>query len=117
ELQTLQGTPKEKELTSYYLHDIPGRLRIKSPKLKKNKKAVTEVKNMFNGINGISNLDFNLNTGSMLVSYDSKAVNKNNIINLMNEKGYFDKSKAIDNDKYCAHLTNNALSFLVNIIL
>lgn len=85
---------------SYYMHNVPGRLRIKSPVIKNNSNAVDELKKALCTLYGIATVDINLTTGSLLVNYNSKAVRHTEIIALLQRKGYFDSSKALTNDQY-----------------
>ncbi|MDA8214994.1 MAG: hypothetical protein M0Z64_06930 [Nitrospiraceae bacterium] len=85
---------------SYYLHNVPGRLRIKSPIIKNNKNVADELKRLLSTINGIATVDINLITGSLLVNYNTKAIKYTDIISLLERRGYFDRSKAETNDEY-----------------
>ena len=55
---------------SYYIHDVPGRLRIKSPVLRKNKLAATAAERLMAGTNGVKSRRVNLLTGSLLINYN-----------------------------------------------
>lgn len=85
---------------SYYMHNVPGRLRVKSPVIKNNRTAADELKKILSMLNGIAAVDINLTTGSLLVNYNNKTVKYNDIIDILQRKGYFDASKALTNDEY-----------------
>lgn len=85
---------------SYYMHNVPGRLRIKSPVIKNNKAVADELKKSLSTLYGVATVDINLITGSLLVNYNTKAINHADIISLLERKGYFDPSKALTNDEY-----------------
>lgn len=85
---------------NHYIHDVPGRLRIKSPIIKKNRDAEYELKKILGRMSGIATVDINLTTGSLLVNYNPKAVKRDDILNLLQRNGYFDASKAVTNDQY-----------------
>jgi len=85
---------------SYYVHNVPGRLRIKSPVIKRNKNAEYELKMALSTVEGIATVNINLTTGSLLVNYNPKTVKSMDIINLLEQRGYIDKSKIITNDQY-----------------
>jgi len=57
---------------SYYMHNVPGRLRIKSPLLKRNNDAGDELKKALSTIQGVAAVDFNPTTGSLLVNYNHR---------------------------------------------
>ena len=85
---------------NYYIHDVPGRLRVKSPIIKKNKDAEYELKKILGTMSGIATVDINLVTGSLLINYNPKAIKRDDILNLLQRNGYFDASKSITNDQY-----------------
>lgn len=85
---------------SYYLHNVPGRLRIKSPLLRRNSEAGDEVRKTLSTIQGVATVDFNPTTGSLLINYNHKTAKHDDIIGLLERKGYFDRTKAESNDGY-----------------
>lgn len=85
---------------SYYMHNVPGRLRIKSPILKRNSGAGDEVKKALSSIQGVAAVDFNPMTGSLLINYNHKTTKHEDIVALLERKGYFDRTKATTNGKY-----------------
>ncbi len=85
---------------SYYVHNVPGRLRIKSSVIKRNKDAEYELRKALSTVEGIATVNINLTTGSLLVNYNSKTLKSMDIINLLEQRGYIDKSKIITNDPY-----------------
>lgn len=60
----------------FYIHDIPGRLRVKSPLLKNNQKAEFELRKALSTLEGIGVVETNLITGSILINYNFKKLNK-----------------------------------------
>ncbi|MCL4490947.1 MAG: cation transporter [Nitrospirae bacterium] len=85
---------------SYYIHNVPGRLRMKSPAIKKNEQVAGDLKKILSTMNGIATVDINLTTGSLLVNYNPKAVDHRDIVGILQRKGYFDTEKAATNDQY-----------------
>lgn len=85
---------------SYYMHSVPGRLRIKSPLLKRNSPAVDELKKSLSTVQGIATIDFNPTTGSLLINYNHRISKPEDIIGLLERKGYFDRTKATTNERY-----------------
>ena len=96
---------------SYYLHHIPGRMRVKSPVVKGKKRVADEVLSLLKGIDGIGNVDVNLTTGSLLISYDPEQVKKDDIVYALHGNGYFDPSKATTNDQYMHNAASKFLTF------
>ena len=85
---------------SYYLHNVPGRLRIKSPLLRRNNEAGDEVKKALSSIQGVAAVDFNPMTGSLLINYNFKTTKHEDIIGLLERKGYFDRTRVTTNEGY-----------------
>ena len=97
---------------SYYVHDIPGRLRVKSPLIKNNETAAAAVAELLKGVNGVDSVHVNLTTGSCLVSYCPKTTNNCAIIGALQDEGYFDLSRAMTNDQYFEYMTSKALTLV-----
>jgi hypothetical protein len=83
----------------YYLHNVPGRLRLKSPFFK-NRETHDNIKKMLAGLGGIATTDFNATTGSILVYYNPAQIKIEYIVGAFQKAGYFDPSKALTNDQY-----------------
>ena len=93
---------------SHYIHNVPGRLRVKSPAVKRNQDAADEIKKSLSTLQGIATVDINLTTGSILVNYNAKTIHHEDIVRLLQRKGYFDPSKAINNDEYIHQAASKA---------
>jgi len=93
---------------SYYVHNVPGRLRVKSPLVKRNDDAAGEIKKILSTLNGIATVDVNLTTGSILINYNPKTIHHSDIISTLQRKGYFDTSKAITNNEYIQRAASQA---------
>ncbi|MCX8033760.1 MAG: hypothetical protein N3A00_00400 [Thermodesulfovibrio sp.] len=101
----------------FYIHDIPGRLRIKSPLLKNNQKAEWELRKALSTLEGIGVVETNLITGSILINYNFKRINKNDIIRLLTNRGYFDPAKAVTNDEYIKKTFEKTGNFVVKSLV
>lgn len=97
---------------SYYIHDLPGRLRIKSPLLKNNPEGEYRIRKILGTHEGIATIEINPVTGSLLINYNSKKIKKTDIIGEIERRGYFDSSKAITNDQYIHKAATRAGNFL-----
>ncbi len=96
----------------YYMHNVPGRLRIKSPVIKNNKNVADELKKTLSMVYGVATIDINLITGSLIVNYNPKVVKYTDIVNILQRKGYFDASKAIGYDEYVHRAASKAGSLI-----
>ena len=84
----------------YYIHSIPGRLRVKTPLVKGNQEKAKDVEGLLNCCQGVDKVSAYPITGSIVVNYDSKAVSARSIINLLEDKGYFKSDRALTYDQY-----------------
>lgn len=97
---------------NYYMHNIPGRLRIKSPVIKNNKAVADELKKSLSTLYGVATVDINLTTGSLLINYNTKSIKQSDILNILQQKGYFDATKAMTNDEYIHKAASKAGSVI-----
>jgi copper chaperone CopZ len=101
---------------SYYIHSVTGRLRVKTPLVKGNQEKAKDVEGLLNCCQGVDKASANPLTGSIVVNYDSTAVNGRSIINILEDSGYFKSDEALTNDQYihgaaskAGHLVWNAV--------
>ena len=85
---------------TYYIHNIPGRLRVKTPVLKKNLEQMKNVQKLFKSMEGIEGIEFNSITGSVVIFFDSNLISSETILNIFMQEGYVDLVKTITNDQY-----------------
>lgn len=93
---------------SYYMHNVPGRLRIKSPVIKKNENAADDLRKLLSTMNGVATVDTNPITGSLLIHYNHKTLKHDAILAMLQRKGYFDISKAQTSDEYLQKAASKA---------
>ena len=75
---------------SYYIHHVQGRLRVKSPFIKRSSSAAQEIKRLLGQIRGIESTEINTVTGSAVIFYEPKAVSSQEILETLEIAGYFD---------------------------
>ena len=81
---------------SYYIHHVTGRLRIKTPAIKRNNEAGNAIRKMLGSMSGIVTIFINLTTGSILIHYDPNILNYKAIISLLEKQGFFDITRAAE---------------------
>ena len=64
----------------FYVHDIPGRLRVKIPMLKGKTEMSDSVLGLFRNMTGVKNVSVNNVTGSVVFQYDPAVVRSNQIL-------------------------------------
>jgi len=94
-----------------YIHNVPGRLRIRNP-LFKNKDTQDDIRKMLSTLTGLGIVEFNEITGSVVVFYNSAQIHSNDIVGVFQRAGYFEPSKAVTHDQYM----NKAASKMGNIV-
>jgi len=80
---------------SYYMHELPGRIRIKIPVLKRNPQEATRLQIFLEEITGVESASINTVTGSVLIRFDEAAINPHEIMHLLTREGYIDLAKLI----------------------
>ena len=85
---------------SYYIHNVQGRLRVKTPFIKRSPLMAQEIQTLLGQIRGVNTTKVNTLTGSVVVHYDPKSVSSKEVLDALREAGYFDLSKAVTNDQY-----------------
>lgn len=78
----------------YYVHNVPGRLRVKTPTLKFMVAGVEDISDLFNHLDGIRCVTSNPVTGSVVINYDPEFVGSDEILQVLKEKGHFEESMA-----------------------
>ena len=81
----------------YYLHEIPGRLRVKIPNLKRNPQSARDIQVLLKNLPGIESISTNTVTGSIIVRYDPELVNAGAIVNVLAREGYIDLARVFFN--------------------
>lgn len=80
---------------SYYLHEVPGRLRIKIPEIKGNPALADEVKCFVTNLPGVASATVNTLTGSVVIMHDQEIISGKEILTLLTEEGYLDLVRAL----------------------
>lgn len=121
----------------YYVHQVPGRLRIKIPSLRSSAEQAQKIQGVLEELNGVESAAANPVTGSVLVLYDRETVDSEEILEALEDRGYLDKSSILssqdqDSGSFSRHqevigkalfgwavgkaLENTGLSFLTALI-
>ncbi len=90
----------EGENMNYYVHHVPGRLRVKNLHMKGNAAMARRTEEFLNGVPGIHSASVNTVTGSTLVYYDTASVNSSQILATLEKCGHFDCSRAGTVEQY-----------------
>ena len=101
---------------NYYVHNVPGRLRIKIPMVKRSRPLAGHVEGLIKQLRGINSTAVNTTTGSVVVLYDQEAISSDVILNTLENEGLFDSSKALSCDQYINEAASKAGQFLGKIL-
>jgi copper chaperone CopZ len=76
---------------AYYLHHVPGRIRVKIPNIKHRPYKADRVREMLQEQSGIDRIHVNLSTGSVVVYYDPEKTSAAQILNLLKYNDLIDE--------------------------
>lgn len=71
-----------------YMHQVPGRIRVRSPRLKNNTRRATEVRSRLMFLPGIMSVDTNPLTGSLTVRFDESATSSEALLTTLQQQGF-----------------------------
>jgi hypothetical protein len=91
---------KRRDNMSFYLHDVPGRLRIKIPDLRRNLHLGQELQRLLNSFSGIESTTANTLTGSLVVCYDPEIISSSSILTFLSREKYIDLAKAVSSEQH-----------------
>lgn len=101
---------------SYYWHQVPGRLRLKTPVIKKNKEGASRMQACLRPLPGVLATEVNTVTGSCVINYDPAVIDPDTITCTLSRAGYFDRTKAITNDQYIFAKSSSFLNFVAMFV-
>ncbi len=84
----------------FYLHEVPGRLRIQIPALKRSPLRAQEVQHLLEDFCGIKSTSVNTVTGSIIIHYDPDIVHSRTILTLLSREEYIDVARAASSHQY-----------------
>ncbi|MCG6878867.1 MAG: heavy-metal-associated domain-containing protein [Deltaproteobacteria bacterium] len=82
----------------YYMHSVPGRLRIKIPAIKGHPEKARNIQALLSEIEGIESIRANTATGSIVVKYEPGRLLSERIPSILTENGHFDKTQTFSMD-------------------
>lgn len=73
---------------SHYIHHVPGRLRVKSPGLKRNERAAVQTRAHLDQLHGVHSAEVNTITGSILIHYDTQRLHAETLLDTLRSLGH-----------------------------
>ncbi len=80
---------------TYFIHNIPGRLRIKIPTLKHEAGQTDNIRSSFSGMYGIDKVSVNTLTGSIIINYDPAVFAVDQLINILQYNELIDSNQPV----------------------
>jgi copper chaperone CopZ len=93
----------------YYVHHVPGRLRVRLPEIRHNAKKAADVKRLLD-IYGVDHLKVNHLTGSIVVTFDTSAASAEQLLSILQENGLYDNTRTVSCDDKIQRASNKAAS-------
>ena len=81
----------------YYVHHVPGRLRIRIPSLRNNPTRAEEVKALLN-VAGTHKIKVNSLTGSVVIHFDRHRVSADNLLDRLKTNGFYREDRTVTLD-------------------
>jgi copper chaperone CopZ len=70
-----------------YIHNTPGRLRVKTGFIKNNEETAKHIKKFIDQIRGVSSVATNTITGSITILYDTKITKSITVLDILKDMG------------------------------
>jgi len=91
----------------FYLHVVPGRLKIKGEEFKKRANLKEKLRSELNIFDGIKDIEYNPNTGSIIIWYDQKALSATTILEHLEKVGLLNQKDLLSHEDYLIHTSLN----------
>jgi hypothetical protein len=99
-----------------YVHNVPGRLRIKNSLFKNGSVHYEVRKALVNMGHGIGTADFNTTTGSLLIHYNPAEIHHQDILSALTRGGFYHPDKTVTNDQVIHQATAKAFNVVTKAV-
>jgi len=107
----------ENSFMEYYIHYVPGRIRIQTPYLHENAGNAEQFERFVKGIEGVTAVETHTVTGSAIIHFDEKRINCEQVIGILEKNAYFSLAHAETSDEVIEHATEKVLGVAEKIIV
>jgi hypothetical protein len=101
----------------YYIHYVPGRIRIQTPILHENLNKAEQFGRFMKGIGGITAVETHTVTGSAIIHFDERKINCEQVIGILEKNAYFSLAHAETCDEVIEKTTEKVLGVAEKIIV
>lgn len=104
------------ETMKYYIHHVPGRIRIETPFIHENPSNAQQFEADMKVIIGILSIKTDHFTGSAIILYDEKTITYEQVVCILEERKYFKLLDAQTLDEKMEKASENVLKFAEKIV-
>lgn len=72
---------------THYVHHVPGRIRVRTPALKRNPARAAHVESALEAVEGVLDCDINVLTGSVTIRYDRDVISAEDVTLMLTRSG------------------------------
>ncbi len=99
-----------------YVHNVPGRLRIKNSLFKNSAVHYEVQKSLVNMGHGIGTAEFNSTTGSLLIHYNQAEIRHQDILSALERAGFYHPEKSVTNNQVIHQATAKAFNIVTKAV-
>ena len=101
-----------------YIHNTPGRLRVKTKIIKNNEETAAHARKFIDQIRGVKSVSTNTVTGSITILYNIKTIKYNMILDILKDYGVIGKKQTTPHvDKTSTRLVEFVGKFLFGLVV
>lgn len=104
-----------------YIHETPGRLRIKSARVRRNQLEAERAQIFMEDLRGVDTVSINTLTGSVVVNYNARRTSSRQILEALASEGHLDMKKSKRGEKTFEDILTDAghkaARFLIGVAL
>jgi copper chaperone CopZ len=100
------------ESMACYVHDLPGRMRLKIPAMKRNAQVANKIRNLLEQLHGVSSTVVNLVTGSIVIHFDANRISSRDILGHLARRGFVDPGKCLSSEEYISRALSQVGQYL-----
>ena len=104
-------------MNHYYVHHVPGRLRVRVPQVKRSPKESRRVQDHLKDLMGVENVSVNPITGSVLVTYDQNRIDSSEILGHLRDQGHIEEIHRSSNSDNLSIPYSDAQKFIGRAII
>ena len=101
----------------YYIHHVPGRLRMQTQVLHENEKKGDEFIAAVKALKGVTDVEVHTVTGSAIILFDEKIISCEQIIGFVEKNGYFRLAEAETCDQVIEKATEKVVEVAEKIAI